>query len=192
MNNVSNSFLVAILMIFLLSIEMKIFGSLFPWVGLKAIIAFPMIYIICLAIIISGVVLTKKIKLQSQIVVWVTIFLLNSLIAAHLYPQEFRPTVYKQIKFSINVIKNYDRIVKEDIELFRESEYNPYDKSVPDDKERYIAALHKFRNEINRDGSVFIYGEKDKPILENTNIENHLETGQEKLLWWALEKFKNK
>jgi hypothetical protein len=190
MDNTSKNISTAILMLVLLIIEIEIFGNLFPWTGLKAIIMLPMIYGICVAIIILGTFLTRKLNFKSRTTIWIIIFLINSLIAAQLYPQEFRPTVLKQIGYTINVVKNYKSIFKEDLELYTEDEYYPYDKSVPDDKERYVAALFKFRNEINRDGSNFIYGDKNKPITESTNIENNLETGQDKLIWWILETFK--
>lgn len=191
MNNTSRNIPIAILMIALLIIEIEVFGNLFPWTGLKAIIMLPIIYGICLTIIILGSFLTRKLSFKSRTAIWVIIFLINSLIIAQLYPQEFRPTVLKQIGYSINVVKNYDTISKEDLELYKEDENYPYDKSVPDDRERYVAALYKFRDEIKRDGSNLIYGEKDKPILENTNIKKHLETGQDKLIWRILDTFKN-
>ena len=178
-------------MVVLLLIEMKILGNLFPWTGLKAIIGFPMIFGIWISIIAIGVFVTRKISnFKSRTAIWTVIFLINALITAQLYPQEFRPTALKQIGYTFNVLNHYETITKDDLELYREDEYYPYDKSIPDDKERYIAALYKFRNEINRDGSNFIYGDRDKPILENTNIEKHFDNGQDKLIWWLLETFK--
>jgi ABC-type multidrug transport system permease subunit len=191
MNNTSINISTVILMIVLLMIEIEIFGNLFPWTGLKAIIVIPMIYGICLAIIILGTFLTRKANFKLRTSICLAIFLINSLIAAHMYPQEFRPTVLKQIGYTFNVVKNYKTISKEDLELYREDKYYPYDKSVPDDRERYIAALYKFKDKINRDGSNFLYGEKNKPISKNMDIESHLETGQDKLIWWLLRILKN-
>lgn len=190
-SNTSNYIKPVILIIIWLLIEIQILGDLFPWTGLKAIIVFPMIFGICISIIILGVFVTRKIsnfKLRSAI--WIAIFLINTFITAQMYPQEFRPTALKQIGYTFNVVSDYESISIDDLELYIEDEYYPYDKSIPDDKERYIAALYKFRKEVNRDGSKFIYGDRDKPILENTNIEKHFDNGQDKLIWWLLETFK--
>jgi hypothetical protein len=180
----------AILMIVLLLIELKLLGNLFPWTGFKAIIVIPIIIVICIVIITIGVFVTRKIsKLNSRISIWLVIFLINSLVIVQMYPQEFRPTALEQIGYSINVVNNFETISEEDLQLFVKDEYYPYDKSAPDDRERYIAALYKFRNEIKRDGSSFIYGQKDKPITEKTIINKQFETGQDKLIWWLLETF---
>lgn len=108
------------------------------------------------------------------------------MITLNLYPQEFRPSVWKQFNYTIDVVSNYDKISEDDLNLFNESKYNAFDKSVPDDRERYVAALHKYQHVIKRDGSVFLYGNKDKPIKKETRIKNELETGQDKLLWLLL------
>jgi hypothetical protein len=186
----SKNILLPILMFVLLLIEMEIIDNLFPYPGFKAIIALPMIYGICLVVIIIGIFLTKKLNFKSQIAIWFIVFIVNSLIAVQLYPQQSGPTVLKQIGYTYNVIKNYKTITKEDLELYIENEYDPFDKSVPDDKERYVAALYKFRNEINRDGSNFLYGQKDKPITDSTNIRKHLQNGKDTLIWGILETFK--
>ena len=191
-SNTSNYIRPIILIIVLWLIEIQVLGNLFPWTGLKAIIVFPMIFGICISIIILGVFVTRKISnFKSRTAIWTAIFLINTLITAQMYPQEFRPTALKQIGYTFNVVSNYESISKADLELYTEDEYYPYDKSIPDDKERYIAALYKFRNEINRDGSKFIYGDRDKPILEKTKIEKHFDNGQDKLIWWLLEHLKN-
>jgi len=85
--NTSKNILPAILMIVLLIIEMEILDSLFPYPGFKAIIALPMIYVICSAIIILGIFLTRKLSFKSRIAIWLLIFIINSLIAVHLYPK---------------------------------------------------------------------------------------------------------
>ena len=191
MRNTSSYIKPVILLIVLLLIEMQILGNLFPWTGLKAIIVFPIIFGIWTSTIVFGVFVTRKISnFKSRTAIWSVIFLINALITAQMYPQEFRPTALKQIGYTFNVIYNYETITKDDLELYREDRYYPYDKSIPDDRERYIAALCKFRNEVNRDGSSFIYGDRDKPILENTNIEKHFKSGQDKLIWWLIETFK--
>lgn len=191
MKNISFNIKPVILISLFLLIEMKILGNLFPWTGLKAIIMFPIIFGVCISITVLGIFATRKISnFKSRIAIWTIIFLINTLIIVQLYPQEFRPTAFKQIGYTFKVVNNYQTITQDDLILYREDEHYPYDKSVPDDRERYVAALHKFRNEINRDGSSFIYGDKDKPILENTDIKNHFETGQDKLIWWLLENFK--
>lgn len=191
MKKTSNYVRPVILLIVFLLLEIGVLGNLFPWTGLKAIIDFPIIFGICISTIILGVFLTRRISNYNlRTTIWIGIFLINSLITAHMYPQEFRPTALKQIEYTFNVVNNYETISEDDLELYRKDKYYPYDKSVPDDRERYVAALYKFRNEITRDGSSFIYGKKAKPILDNTKIEEHLETGQDKLIWWLLDTFK--
>ncbi|WP_121667383.1 hypothetical protein [Mesonia aquimarina] len=181
-----------ILMFALLLIEMKILDSLFPYPGFKAIVALPIIYGISSVIIILGVFLTKKLNLKLQIASWILIFVINTIVAVRFYPQQGRQTAIKQIVNTYNVISNYGTINKNDLELYTTNEYNAFDKNVPDDKERYITALFKFRNEIKRDGSNFLYGQKDKPILGDTNIKEQLDDGKDRLIWWILETSKNK
>jgi hypothetical protein len=188
MNNTSTNISIVILMIVLLTIEIAMFGNLFPWTGLKAIIVIPMIYGICLPLIILGTFLTRRIHFKFRRAIWLAIFLTNSLITAHMYPQEFRPTVLQQIGYTFNVVKNYKTISKEDLELYREDKYYTYDKSVPDDRERYVAALCKFQGIIPRDGSYLLYGRKDNPVLKKTDIQSKLQTGQDKLIWQLLDK----
>ena len=179
-----------ILMIAVILIEIKMLGDLFPWTGLKAIIIFPLIIVICIIITILGVIVTRKISnSKSRKAIWATIFLINTLNTAQMFPQEFRPSALKQLGYTFNVVNNYETISKEDLELYKENEYYPYEKSVADDRERYIASLYKFRNEIKRDGSNFIYGDRKKPILTNTDIEKYFESGQDKLIWWLLKTF---
>ena len=181
-----------ILMFALLLIEMKILDSLFPYPGFKAIVALPIIYGISSVIIILGVFLTKKLNLKLQIASWILIFVINTIVAVRFYPQQGRQTAIKQIVNTYNVIINYGTINKDDLELYTTNEYDAFDKNVPDDKERYITALFKFRNEIKRDGSNFLYGQKDKPILGDTNIKEQLDDGKDRLIWWILETSKNK
>lgn len=190
MKNTSNYIRPVILIIVLLLIEIEILDYLFPYPGFKAIISLPMIYGICFLTIIFGIFLTKKLNYKSRIFLWFIIFIINSLIAAQLYPQQVGTTALRKIGYTFNVVNNYETISEKDLELYVENEYDAFDKSIPDDKERYVAALYKFKNDINRDGSTFIYGQKDKPILENTNIKEQFETGQDKLIWLLLETFK--
>ena len=171
---------------------MKILDSLFPYPGFKAIVALPIIYGISSVIIILGVFLTKKLNLKLQIASWILIFVINTIVAVRFYPQQGRQTAIKQIVNTYNVIINYGTINKDDLELYTTNEYDAFDKNVPDDKERYITALFKFRNEIKRDGSNFLYGQKDKPILGDTNIKEQLDDGKDRLIWWILETSKNK
>lgn len=188
--NTSNYIRPVIIIIVLLFIEIQILDYLFPYPGFKAIISFPMIFGICSVIIILGIFLAKKLNNKLQIALWIIIFIINSLITAHLYPQDGGQNALRQVRYTFNVVGNYKTITVNDLELYTENEYDAFDNSVPDDKERYVAALYKFRNEINRDGSNFIYGDRDKPILVNTNIEKHFDNGQDKLIWWLLETFK--
>ncbi len=186
----SKNILAPIFMFIVLIIEMEIIDNLFPYPGFKAIISLPLIYGICSIVIITGIYLTRKLNFIARTAIWFIVFIVNSLIIFQLYPQQIGPTVLKRIGYTYNVINNYDTITEEDLELYVENEYDPFDKSVPDDKERYVAALYKFRNEINRDSSFFLYGQKDKPIIGNTNIKKHIENGQHSLIWWMLETFK--
>ena len=178
---------VPILMFVLLLIEMEMLDTFFPYPSFKAIVALPVIYGICSVIIILGVFLNKKLNFKLQIAIWVLIFLINSIVAVRFHPQQGSQTVLEQIGNTYKVISNYETITKEDLELYTANEYDPFDKSVPNDKERYVAALFKFRNEIKRDGSNFLYGQKDKPIIGDTYIEEQLEDGKDRLIWWILE-----
>src|SRR5690554_3364247 len=121
MKNTSRNIKPIIFMFFLIFIEMKILGYLFPWTGLKAIIVFPIIFGICTSATLLGIFMTRKISsFKSRITLWIIIFFINALITAQLYPQEFRPTALKQIGYTISVLNNYHSISKDDLILYVE------------------------------------------------------------------------
>jgi len=108
MNNKTINTFAILALIVLLTVEIKIFGNLFPWTGLKAIIVTPMIYGICISISILGILITKNNTYRIRITAWITIFLINTIIAAIMYPQEFRPPVIKQIKYTFDVVNGFE------------------------------------------------------------------------------------
>ena len=86
----------------LLIIEMEIIDQLYPYTSFKAIISLPLIYGICSIVILIGSLLTKKLNSKSKFGIWFLVFVVNSLIAFQLYPQQGdQPTVLKQIGYSL-------------------------------------------------------------------------------------------
>lgn len=108
--NTSNYIRPVIVIIILLLIEIEILDYLFPYPGFKAIISLPMIFGICSLIIILGIFLTKKLNYKSRIALWIIVFIVNSLIAAQLYPQQSGQTTLKQIGDTFKAYKNYNKI----------------------------------------------------------------------------------
>ncbi|UOK42215.1 MULTISPECIES: hypothetical protein [Flavobacterium] len=161
---------------------------MFPWTGLAAIIFVPVIYIIGILIILLGMRISKNKKFAYFFFIWITIIALNTLLAINMYPQEFRPSVTNQIKFTFQVVTNFDSITEDDLKLCMLDDFNRYDCQIKNSRERYVAALYKYQLNIPRDGNNFLYGRTDNPIMKMTDIKSNLATGQDKLIWWLLEK----
>ena len=103
MNKTIKNYSAPIVIIILLIIELEIIDYLFPYPSFKAIISLPIIYGIFAVVIIIGIFLNKKLKVKSRIAVWFIVFIINSLIALQLYPQQNGLTVLKQIINSYNI-----------------------------------------------------------------------------------------
>lgn len=185
-------------LVFLLTIiTLSILRYLFPYTGLAAIIAFPFIYIINGILIFTTILLSKKFNPKKFIVTWGISTVVTVFISMVLFPQEFRPNVFKQISNSISVIYDYESCPYSDIDILFSS--NKDNNNNNNTQERYIVALFKYRNSIPLDGSFHIYREdklniigKENSAIHNINeIQNKLGTGQDKLIWWVLERLYN-
>ena len=169
---------------------------LFPYTGLGRIIALPIIVLISINVVIGYYFLVsknetyKKYPLFSALIALISILLINLVF----YPQESRQTILTQTKNYIVTYNNYDGIVFEDIYIPRDN-YLYIHQS--DSLQRYIAALHKFQDQIPYDSTYSIYLEADRniiyaneydPILTSKEeIREKLKTGAEKLFYDILE-----
>ncbi len=168
--------------------------QLFPYTGLGRIIAIPMTIVANLAIIALGIFLSRKMKLPQFVIIWIVIIVITASNTITFHPQEYSPSVYKQIGNSISAIKN-------NVEMKKSSLYKPiesYDieKRSPDKQtpEEYIVALHKFRAEIPLDGSFVLDESVDKygvdPAIRNIEEISGKLVGHYEILWCYLDIFK--
>ncbi|MBP1993049.1 hypothetical protein [Paenibacillus eucommiae] len=162
--------------------------ELFPYTGLGRIVALPSIFILNTIIIVLGVYITHRLnrKRLSYTLAWFTILLLTVLNTIVLYPQEFSPSVSKQVWYSISAIKNFDDSPIKDMKL-------PISHTNEGANEKYIVALYKYRLQIPLDGSYFIYREYKSDMSSNDTAIKTIEDiptklkGHHKLIWWFLE-----
>jgi hypothetical protein len=173
-------------MIYLLALLPTIFMfyiliELFPYTGLGRIIALPFIFILNFVIIILGIILTNKLTSGHKIWVWFVIVLLTVTNTVTFYPQEFRPSVPKQVWYSVTAIKNYDNSTLSDIDLQKNGKEGAF--------EQYVVALYKYRQKIPLDGSFHIYGNDYSPPIRNIDEIPQNLYPHHKLIWWYLEKF---
>lgn len=171
---------------------------LFPYTGLRAIVVYPVIIVLNSVLIFGTILLTKNINgvLFGLILSFVTVTMVILTISLH--PQEFRPNAFKQIAHSISAIKNFENSPLTDLDLpFTVQDFSRYDCDMKDSEERYIVALYKYRNTIPLDGSFKVYREEktgaisydyDLSVKKIDDIPRKLKTGQDKLIWWILER----
>lgn len=185
-------------LVFLLTIiTLSILRYLFPYTGLAAIIAFPFIYIINGILIFTTILLSKNFNPKKFIVTWGISTVVTVFVSMVLFPQEFRPNVFKQISNSISAIYDYESCPYSDIDILFSS--NKDNSNNNNTQERYIVALFKYRKRIPLDGSFHIYREDKLNIIGKENsaihniheIQNKLGTGQDNLIWWVLERIYN-
>ncbi|WP_237714622.1 hypothetical protein [Paenibacillus polymyxa] len=78
------------------------------------------------------------------------------------YPQEFSPSIPKQIKYSVAAILHYDDVTPADWEGYT---YRP---SRTGESEKYVVALYKYKRQVPLDGTTYFYNDtdyhKDHPI----------------------------
>lgn len=168
--------------------------QLFPYTGLGRIITIPMTIVVNLAIIASGIFLTRKVKLLQFVIIWIVIVIITASNTITFHPQEYSPSVYKQIGHSISVIKHYDEIEKSS--LYKPIESQDVEKQSLDKQtsQEYIVALYKFRDEIPLDDSFVLDESLEKygvdPAIRNIEEISDKLLGHYRILWWYLEKFK--
>lgn len=134
--------IVAILTLILLIVELRFCDYLFPWTGLQAIIIVPIIYILGIGIILLGMRVSRNLTLPYFILTWSIIATITTILTVNMYPQEYRPPVTDQIKYTYQVVDNFESITERDLRLYELDNFNRYDSSVRDSRERYVAALY--------------------------------------------------
>ena len=170
---------------------------LFPFTGLGRIIAIPLAIILTAGIAAAYLYgfKTNKIFKSYPLLIAIPILLIVCFVNLQVYKQEYRPPVLSQLKNYIQVYYNYDQIVFEDIYIPRSNpDYQHQEGYLP----RYVAALHKFQDQIPYDSTYSIYLEKDRNIVYANNydpiltskkeIKEKLKTGAEKKFYELLEK----
>lgn len=168
--------------------------QLFPYTGLGRIITIPITIVVNSAIIALGIFLSRKMKLPLCVIVWIVIIVITVSNTITFHPQEYSPSVYKQIGHSISAIKHYDEIGKASIYKSIEShDVENLSLNIQTPQE-YIVALHKFRDELPLDGSFVLNESVDKygvdPIIRNIEEISGKLVGHYEILWWYLEIFK--
>lgn len=71
--------------------------TFFPYTGLGRIVALPIIVIINTAVIIVGIIITRKLKFALKSLIWIVLLLFSVYISIYFYPQEDGPSVLNQI-----------------------------------------------------------------------------------------------
>ena len=180
--------ILALMMFLLLIAQLKLCGYLFPWTGLGVIIIAPIIFLLAGAVVLFGMKISQNMTYLFSILTWIGIFIFNTFLILGMYPQDFRPSAMTQLKSTFGVISDFENITKKDLELYKIDNFTRYDCDVGNSRELYIGALYKYQNQISRDGSHLLFGRLNQPVIEETNIESFFKAGQDKFLWWYLEK----
>jgi hypothetical protein len=174
-------------------------GKLFPYTGLAAIIIIPFIVIVNIIINIITVYLSRNKSQLTFIIIWVLAFALTQYFTMRNFPQDFRPNTIQQLKNIKTGIDAYANLTIQDLDLpFKVTDFSRYDCEIIDAQEKYIVTLFKYKNIIPLDGSFHIYREdviggyydRDTRITKIDSIPIMLRTGQEKLIWYILQKTK--
>lgn len=164
---------------------------LFPYTGLKRIVALPAILIINSTIILIVMVKSSSLKKPIRIITWMLTILLTMFLSIAMYPQEHDPHVFKQMSNSISTIKEYDRISETELDLSRAYKNNVIDNHSVED--RYVVALYKLKDQIPLDGTYQLY-QRESTYYFDTTITNINEIpdkliGHHKVIWWYLDTF---
>ncbi len=111
----------------------------------------------------------------------------------YFHPQEYRPSVPKQIEYGVLAIRNFERSPLTDIELpISDGKFLHKDSKIVDAGERYAVALYKYRKQIPLDGSYHIYLKNKEDSYSIQSIEEiPTKLNQyHRLIWWYLETFR--
>jgi hypothetical protein len=200
MNSKQKRWITGISVFVLILIKLKILGYLFPFTGFVAIVLIPFIVVVDIAMILITIRYTKNTSKLIYALTWIVLSVLIFFFTLIFYPQESRPLVIEQIGYSISAIKNYDNSTIDDLNLpFKVENFERYDCPVKDAHERYVVSLFKFRNQIPLDSSFYLYREDKQNIITSdyepritsiNEIPVKLRTGQDKMIWWILNKLK--
>lgn len=111
--------------------------------------------------------MSKNFNPKKFIVTWSISTVVTVFVSMVLFPQEFRPNVFKQISNSISAIYDYESFPYSDIDILFSS--NKDNSNNNNTQERYIVALFKYRKRIPLDGSFHIYREDKLNIIGKEN-----------------------
>ncbi|MGR6129388.1 hypothetical protein [Paenibacillus sp. SER-28] len=164
----------------------QILIELFPYTGLGRIVALPLVFILNATLIISVIHLIRKLSPLCCALILVPTILLSIWNTILFYPQEFSPSIPKQIKYSISAIQHYDDLTLADWEGYT------YSPSRSGESERYVVALYKYKHRVPLDGTAYFYNDidyhKDQPIRSLNGIPSELEPHHQ-FIWWLLKTY---
>lgn len=116
--------------------------KLFPYTGLGRIISIPATIVINLAIIVLGTFITRNMKNLKCILIWIGIILLTASNTMTFHPQEYSPSVYKQIGYSISAVKFKEELPLDGSFILHESVdqfgVNPSIRSIDEIPEKLV------------------------------------------------------
>ncbi|WP_256873628.1 hypothetical protein [Paenibacillus kribbensis] len=157
--------------------------TLFPYTGLGRILVLPLVFILNAVLIISVIYLIRKLGPLCYTLVLLPFILLSIWNTIYFYPQEFSPSIPKQISYSISAINHYDDLTMVDWERYT------FTANGNGDSERYAAALYKYKHRVPLDGSLYFYNDtdfhKDSPIKNLNGIPPELYPHHQ-FIWWLL------
>lgn len=168
-------------------ITLGILGDLFPYTGLAYIVVVPIQLIVVITILMLSIWLTAYLSKPWFFLCWIAASLICIFLIISTYPQEFRPSVPKQIAYSIGAILNYDNIPESDLYLpFAADNYSSNLCAIKNSQERHLVAMYKYRHIVVRDSAFRVSKYTDRPVQSEEDIFKQLETGQERLMWGYL------
>lgn len=149
----------------------------------------PLVFILNAALMISVIHLIRKLRPLWCALILIPTILLSIWNTILFYPQEFSPSIPKQIKYSVTAILHYDDLTPADWEEYT---YRPRRTG---ESEKYIVALYKYKGQVPLDGTTYFYNDtdyhKDHPIRSLSDIPSELEPHHQ-FIWWLLQTFEKR
>ncbi|QDY86390.1 hypothetical protein FQU75_08290 [Paenibacillus polymyxa] len=146
----------------------------------------PLTFILNAALMISVIHLIRKLRTLWCVFILVPTILLSMWNTILFYPQEFSPSIPKQIQYSVTAISHYDDLTPADWEEYT---YRP---SQTGESEKYVVALYKYKRQVPLDGTTYFYNDTDyygeHPISSLSEIPSELKPHHQ-FMWWLLQTF---
>lgn len=170
---------------------------LFPYTGLSRILSVPLCIFLSSFIATAyyfGIKFYTSFQNHSIILGGFLAFLMIVVLNLHFFPQESRLSTWQKISCYSRVFSNYEGVEYNDIFIPRDNTNYAHE---PCEEQKYIAALHKYKDEIPYDGSYSLYLVRETPVSDPSDydpvlhspneIYPKLNTGAEKQFYRILE-----